>query len=113
MKIKRIVAYILDLFIVAVIASAIFTLPIFKTESQNYTKYYEEYLTLITSGGSTDISEDEQIEILYNMSKSSQSLYIINAGIIIIYFGIISYILKGKTIGKKLLHIQTVPNKGK
>ena len=113
MKLKRIFAYIIDLFVVAVIASALFTMPIFKTESQNYTQYYEVYIEILSSSGSTDISESKQIELLYNMNKSSQSLYIINAGLLIIYFGITSYILKGKTIGKKLMNIQIVSEKGK
>lgn len=113
MKIKRIFAYIIDLFIVAVIASAIFTMPIFKSESQNYTKYYEEYIDILSNSRLSTISENKQIETLYNMNKSSQSLYIINVGLIIIYFGVISYILKGKTIGKKIMNIQIVPEKGK
>lgn len=108
MKTKRILAYLIDIFLVAFISSIIFMLPIFKNEYTKYDKYYNEYINSITTKDDTNYTIEEQIDDIYIITKSSQSLYIINLGVTIIYFGVITYIWKGKSIGKKLLKIKIV-----
>lgn len=113
MKIKRIVAYIIDIFIISFISSALFLLPIFKNDYKNYVNITKEYTSAILNAGSEGLDYDIELDYLYNMTKSSQPLNIITCGLIFLYFGIFSYLLKGQTIGKKIMKIKVVPIKGK
>lgn len=115
MKIKRITAFLIDLLIVSTIASVIFSLPFFEKYYNNYYKTVEENAARIADigGGSTVIDEDVMLDITYNLTRSSQPLYIINIGCTLIYFGVISFVWKGQTIGKRLLKLQVVSNNNK
>lgn len=113
MKIKRVLAYIIDIFIVSIISAAIFMLPIFKNEYNEYNEIYNEYNELLLNSGSSDVSIEQQENFIYNTSKSSQSLMIITSGLLFCYFGILAYILKGQTIGKKIMKIKIVSNNEK
>lgn len=112
MKIKRIVAYIIDFFIVSIISSLIFCLPFFNKYNNEYQEITSEYLKLIANSGSEEIDYDIESQLLYDMSKSSQPLSIINCGTIILYFGILSFILNGQTLGKKIMKIKVAPLEG-
>jgi len=110
MKIKRIIAYVIDYIIITIIASLLFSLPVFKTY---YTKYEEsstEYIDLVlnNTNGSADISDEEVINYLYNVEYYSKPLIFIQLGISILYFGVLAYLLKGQTLGKKIMRIQVV-----
>lgn len=115
MKLKRIIAYIIDIFSISTISTIIFTLPFFENDYNEYYKVAEESTARIVdvSGGSQEIDEDVLLEATYDLTRSAQPLNIINIGCTIIYFGVISYLWQGQTIGKKILHIKIVPIKGK
>ena len=46
------------------------------------------------------------------MQVATKPLLIIRIGVLILYFGVLAYLLKGQTLGKKILKLQVVPNKG-
>ena len=67
----------------------------------------------MTSSGSSNYSEDDLINIMYDINKAEIPLAIIEFGITIFYFGILSYIFNGQTLGKKIFKLRVVPINGK
>lgn len=121
MKIKRLVAYLIDFMIITLISSLIFTLPIFKDDYKEYTKVYEEYNVEMKNqleGGSSDVDDEKLLSLNYKVLKSTTKLSIINLTTTIVYFGIFAYLLKGQTLGKKIFKIKVtnleekLPNAG-
>jgi uncharacterized RDD family membrane protein YckC len=109
MKIKRIIAYIIDFMIITLISSIIFTLPTFKEDYKKYTQVYEEYTTEMKyqlEGGSSEVDDEKLLSLNYKVLKSTTKLSIINLITTIAYFGIIAYLMNGQTIGKKIFKIK-------
>lgn len=109
---KRIIAYIIDLFIITILTSLIFSLPTFDKERELYlenTQKYQETYQSYTNDGAT---AEEVIEKEYDMYHSSSTLLIAKVGVTILYFSIIPYYTNYKTLGKKLLKIKIAPVKG-
>lgn len=115
MKLKRIIAFIIDMFLVMMISSMIYMLPIFKSNMEEYTKYMEEnsILTMYTEGGSTDITPEEANHISYELSKLLNPLYIILCAVTFLYFGILGYIWNGQTLGKKFFKLRVTSSQDK
>ncbi len=115
MKIKRIFAYIIDLFLISLITQFILMIPVFSNISDRYTESASEYFELVykSTSGSSDIDADAIIEKTYEVQKNSQTINIITIGLLILYFGVTAYICNGQTIGKKILKLKIVPAKGK
>lgn len=108
MKIKRLAAYIIDFFIIYIIAALIYSLPVFENSYNAYQEATQEYVDYIVNIGSGEIDYDIETNYLYDMSRHAQPLTIINCGLIILYFGIYAYIANGQTIGKKIMKIKVV-----
>lgn len=108
MKIKRLAAYVIDFFLIYIIAALIYSLPVFESSYNAYQKETQEYVDYVLSIGSGTIDYDIETDYLYNMSKHAQPLTIINCGLIILYFGVYAYIANGQTIGKKIMKIKIV-----
>ena len=113
MKLKRIFAYILDMFLVTLISSFAFALFTSSTEAAEYDKLYNESMDLIMSTGSGVVNEDTLLDLTYRMQMATKTSQIISVGLLILYFGVFAYLMKGQTLGKKLLKIQVVPVNGK
>lgn len=113
MKIKRILAYVTDVFIIMVISQLIFEIAFKNSSYVEYNDKFEEYIKAIASSGSADVSKEEIITYQYDINKAQTPYLIINLGMTVFYFGILSFMLNGKTLGKAILHIRTVPIKGK
>ena len=86
MKIKRFLAYLIDILIVSFASTLIFKLPVFSDDSKTYNNYMNDYTNILFSGGSSDIDQEQLDDIVYNISKSSSSLFIIRLGLLIFYF---------------------------
>lgn len=113
MKTKRIFAYIVDVLLISVISTLIFQI-VFKTSSyQEYEEKTEQYVNELMSSGSTEYTEEDLVNILYDINKVQIPKQIIDFGLTIFYFGILSFIFNGKTLGKKLFKLRVVPLKGK
>ena len=113
MKAKRIFAYIIDFFIISCISTIIFQIA-FKTNSyEEYVNKTEAYYKELVSSGSTEYTEEDLVNILYDISKAQIPLTIIQFGLTVLYFGILSFVANGKTLGKKIFNLRVVPIKGK
>lgn len=115
MKIKRLIAYFIDFMIITFISSMIFALPMFKEDYNEYTKVYEEYTTEMTNelnSGSAEVNNEKLLSLNYKVLKSTTKLSIITLTATIVYFGIIAYLLKGQTLGKKLFKIKVTDLEG-
>lgn len=108
MKIKRFVAYIIDFFIIYIIAALIYSLPVFENSYNAYQETTQEYVDYVLNIGSGKIDYDTETDYLYDMSGHAQPLTIINCGLIILYFGVYAYIANGQTIGKKIMKIKVI-----
>lgn len=78
---------------------------------EKYNEAYKEYSNLASK---TEVSnKDELIELNYEVYKYKTFSNIYGAAVILIYFGVIQYALKGQTIGKKIMKLRVVANKDK
>lgn len=112
MKVKRIIAYFIDFMIISFVSTIIFQI-VFKNSYEEYNEKTEAYMQEIVRLGSSDPTEEFIINSMYDINKAGITLSIIEFGLTILYFGIISYITKGQTLGKKILKLRVVPIKGK
>ena len=113
MKTKRVFAYIIDIFLISFLASIIFAIAYKDTNYAEYMEKNKMYLDNIRKSGSSDPDNEKLVDIVYDLSKTEIPLSIITLGATVLYFGIISFMFNGKTIGKKIMKIQVVPLKGK
>lgn len=113
MIIRRITAYIIDILIVSVITAFVYTMPFFGNTQEEYLESYNEYLSEYTTYMENPTNEDKLLDSEYKMVKSSSTLLIVEIGVTIIYFSIIPFFTKGKTLGKKITKLQVVSNNSK
>lgn len=113
MKTKRIFAYIIDIVLISVVANLIFGWAYRNTNYAEFLDKNKMYIDQLTKYGSTEPTEEELIDIAYDLNKIESPLLIITLGLTVFYFGIVSFVFNGQTIGKKILHIKVVPMKGK
>ncbi len=111
MNFKRVLAYFIDVMIVSFISVLIFYLPFFKKDFDNYEKYQQTEVDLIMKPNE-NISEDELNTLEYNLNRASVPLLVINIGMMILYFGVMQYLLKGQTLGKKIMKLKIVSATG-
>lgn len=113
MKTKRIFAYIIDIVLISVVANLIFGWAYRNTNYAEFLDKNKMYIDQLTKYGSTEPTEEELIDIVYDLNKIESPLLIITLGLTVFYFGIVSFMFNGQTIGKKIMHIKVVPMKGK
>lgn len=111
MKIKRIFAYLLDIFFVSLISSFIVMIPIFNYNAPTIQEKTNEIYDSLLTTGSSDPDEDILIEKLYDLEKESSSLTVVTAFVTFIYFGVIGFINNGQTLGKMITKLRVVPVK--
>ena len=111
MKIKRIFAYLLDIFFVSLISSLIVMIPIFNYNAPAIQEKTNEMYDSLLNTGSSDPDENILIERLYDLEKESSSLTVVTAFVTFIYFGVIGFINNGQTLGKMITKLRVVPVK--
>jgi len=111
MKLKRLIAYFIDVIIVSVLSVFILSfLPFVSFDMNAYTEKmhsYNDYILRSTTG-SADIDEEELIQKSYDLEKMSQTLTILTTGMMLFYFGIVGFVFEGQTLGKKIMKIKIV-----
>ena len=112
MKLKRLFAFLVDLFIVSIITSIIFSLPMFESYNTAYSEAGREVLDYFNTIGSGNVDMDVLNNLLYKLTYASRISSIIELGITILYFGVLQFLMNGQTLGKKLMKIQVQPNSG-
>ena len=113
MKLKRLAAYIIDILLISILASLLFTLPVFEKDMALNREASNEFIELITSTGSEVIDQARINHISYKLNYSSRITNVIEIAITVIYFGIIQFASGGMTLGKKLMKIKIKPEKDK
>ena len=112
MKIKRLLAYIVDILIVSAIANLLFSLPVFESSNNAYMEANKEMTEYFRDTTKT-LDMTALNEITYKVVYASRYLSIIEIALTILYFGVLQFIMEGQTIGKKLLGIKIKPAEGK
>lgn len=108
MKLKRVFAYLIDLFIVSFVTSLICLLPMF-SEAQKGSEEYSQFIIETMKGtGSGELDLDLINEKMYENTKAILPITILRLGVLLLYFGVFAFINGGVTLGKKLMKIKIV-----
>lgn len=114
---KRLGAYIFDIFIVSMLVSLLSYLPILNPNRTQYSEKYNELVNVYEQYSQDKISESEYTEagvpITYELYRLNVYYVVIDIVIVILYFGVLPYFLKGQTLGKKLFQLRIVGAKDK
>lgn len=114
LTLKRIGAYIIDLFIISVISSLIMSISFINPKYKEYVAIGEEYNKLVNEyyDGNVDLNGFtlETQEMSYQLNRNGYVYIISDIIILFAYFGVFAYFRKGQTIGKYLLKIKVVSN---
>ena len=105
---KRVIAYILDYLVVAMIASLFARVQILNPQYDDYMKDYQEYTEAVKQSAKGEISTEDLTELSYNVAKRSVNISIITIVVSLVYFVGFQYLNKGQTLGKKILKIKMV-----
>ena len=112
---KRVMAYIIDIFIVSIIATLISSIGLINPYKDEYNDAYDQYantVAQIQEGGSgVDNSENELITLYYNVNKYNVVRSGISVGCTILYFALLQLLLDGQSLGKKIMKIKVVANR--
>lgn len=108
---KRIVAFAIDILLVTTFVSLITQINIFNPYSDEYKETYDKYSKLMESDMNDDKVKDEMITLNYDLYRYSIVNNVISLVCILLYFGVLQMILKGQTIGKKIMNLRLVSNK--
>lgn len=105
----RLTAYIIDVIIISLITSIIFTsIP---TNNKELEKQLSSLQDEVLSNNITyEEFVDEYQDLYYKNKKDTMTQSAITLTITIAYFIIFQYMNKGQTIGKKILHLRVVDN---
>ncbi len=108
---KRLLAYIIDIIIVAIIASIFIDIPLINP-------YFDKYIELSQSmmdylSGVKALTEADIVKLQYDFVYYSFYSSIILISVKALYFIVFQYFNKGQTIGKALLKIKMVSEKRK
>ncbi len=118
MKLKRIIAYIIDSIFVSLITSMIALISFLNPTINEYNKTYKEYqqfnqdIIATESKIDTDKLINESTEYYYKLQKYSLSTNIIEIFCLVGYFVIFVSSNNGQSLGKKIMKIRIAPNKG-
>ena len=106
MKVKRVLAYCIDMILVTFISSVIFSLPFFENDYNNYLELSDK---LVSSMNNDDITNGELINLEYDLTKAGSNLFIIKLGVTFFYFGILGFLFNGRTLGKRIFKLRIIP----
>lgn len=110
LKLKRFIAFTIDIFIVSIICEALSTMNFINIYRDDYLKTYNEYQEIYDSFENNQITLDQYNEnvIYYNyeLSKDNIISYIIYIVIFTSYFVGLNCLYDGQTLGKKLMNIK-------
>ena len=114
---KRIVAYFIDYLVVTMISSALVYITFINPRYDEYIETSEAYTEIVQNYYEHEIDATEFTEQTRELSYEVNSNgYVYTIGTIIIiflYYGVFVYFTKGQTLGKKIMGIKIVSNKGR
>ena len=114
---KRIVAYIIDYLLITLVSTALVYITFINPRYDEYLEASKEYNAVAEQYYSKEITAkefSEQInDLSYELNSTGYVYTIGNIIIIFLYFGVFVYFTKGQTLGKRIMGIKIVSNKGK
>lgn len=105
---KRVVAYIIDYFIVALIASLFARVQILNPQYDEYMKEYQNYTESLKEIMTDESGAGKLESMSYDLAKKSININIISLVVSVIYFVGFQFINKGQTLGKKILKLKLI-----
>ncbi len=113
---KRIVAYIIDYFVITLISSALVYITFINPRYDEYVETSKAYNEIIQDYYDREIDATELTEqtreLSYELNSNGYVYTIGSIVIIFLYYGVFVYFTKGQTLGKKIMGIKIVSNKG-
>ena len=105
----RFVAYIIDIVLIFVLSAVLLgSIP----TNKNHERYVEEYKQIQQDYKDKKIKEKEYVnkskDIVYDIDYTNSIVALGQIAILIGYFVILQYFLKGQTIGKKIMKIKVI-----
>lgn len=117
MKLKRLLAYVIDILLVGFIASAISRIEVINPFYDNYIEAYEKYskeLDSLNEDNVFDKIKSEEFVLDYqNVLKYGVYSSVISITCYILYFGGFQKWNKNQTVGKKLMRLKVVNKNNK
>lgn len=114
---KRIVAYIIDYLLITLVSTALVYITFINPRYDEYLEASKEYNAVAEQYYKQEITAEEFSEQINDLSYELNSTgYVYTIGniiIIFLYFGVFVYFTKGQTLGKRIMGIKIVSNKGK
>lgn len=115
-SLKRIVAFILDIFLVTFVVTALTVWAKLDPYQEKYTEAYDEYVEVVTKAqeeDNIDKYEDRIIELNYEIYEYKVVSNIVSIVAVLLYFGVIQCVWKGQTVGKKIMNLKVESNTDK
>ena len=117
MKLKRLLAYVIDILLVGFIASAISSIEVINPYCDNYIEAYEKYskeMDSLNEDNVFDKIKSEEFVLDYqNVLKYGVYSSVICITCYILYFGGFQKWNKNQTVGKKLMRLKVVNKNNK
>lgn len=114
---KRIGAYLIDFLVITFISMIITKISFINPRYNEYVEVSAKYNEILTDYYDKKINSTEfnkkVNDISYDMNKSGYVYIISDIVVIILYFGVANYYLKGQTLGKRVMNLQIVSAKDK
>lgn len=113
--IRRLGAYIMDMFIVALISSLFVKIEFINPKYDEYQKVYNDYIDYTSEiKGIKDIENDSKLtDFSYDLAKTGIATSIISLIVTTLYFVGFQYLNRGQTLGKKVFKIKVVDGENK
>lgn len=114
---KRIVAYIIDYLLITLVSTALVYITFINPRYDEYVEASKNYNAVAEQYYKQEITAKEfskQInDLSYELNSNGYVYTIGNIIIIFLYYGVFVYFTKGQTLGKRIMGIKIVSNKGK
>lgn len=114
---KRIVAYIIDYLLITLISTSLVYITFINPRYDEYVEVSKNYNAVAEQYYKQEITAEEfskQInDLSYELNSNGYVYTIGNIIIIFLYYGVFVYFTKGQTLGKRIMGIKIVSNKGK
>lgn len=113
--IRRLGAYIMDMFIVALISSLFVKIEFINPKYDEYQKVYNDYIDYTSEiKDIKDIENDSKLtDFSYDLAKTGVTTSIISLIVTTLYFVGFQYLNRGQTLGKKVFKIKVVDGENK
>lgn len=113
--IRRLGAYIMDMFIVALISSLFVKIEFINPKYDEYQKVYNDYINYTSEiKDIKDIENDSKLtDFSYDLAKTGVATSIISLIVTTLYFVGFQYLNRDQTLGKKVFKIKVVDGENK